>query len=82
MFCNFTQLLTDLLCSLLYISSWCQASLGTHHYLTHVTHTVSGDWGWVPLACVIGVNAFRTVGFMVVIQLVLAESFPTEIRSN
>ena len=44
-------------------------------------HTqVTGDWGWVPLACVIGVNAFRTVGFMVVIQLVMAESFPTEIR--
>ena len=56
-----------------------QASLGTFYYLSHHTQ-LTGDWGWVPLACVIGVNAFRTVGFMVVIQLVLAESFPTEIR--
>merc|ERR1712059_168085 len=37
--------------------------------------------GWVPVACVISVNAFRTVGFMAVVQLLLAESFPTEIRS-
>ena len=56
-----------------------QASLGTYYYLSHHTQ-LTGDWGWVPLACVIGVNAFRTVGFMVVIQLVMAESFPTEIR--
>ena len=57
-----------------------QASLGTYYFLSHENSEVAGDWGWVPLACVIGVNAFRTVGFMVVIQLVLAESFPTEIR--
>ena len=56
-----------------------QASMGTYSYLTRDLDQ-AGDYGWIPLACVISLNAFRTVGFMVVIQLVLAESFPTEIR--
>lgn len=56
-----------------------QASMGTYSYLSQdIVNTE--DYGWIPLACVISVNAFRTIGFMVVIQLVLAESFPTEIR--
>ena len=58
-----------------------QAGLGTYSFLTRETEDDQlGDHGWIPLACVISVNAFRTIGFMVVIQLTLAESFPTEIR--
>ena len=53
-----------------------QAVLGTYSYT--IQHTQS--YGWVPLLAVISVNAFRTIGFMAVIQLLLAESFPTEIR--
>ena len=69
-----------------------QAGLGTYSYLTQGTisqmsnttlvqdtHQVQ-EYGWVPVCCVISVNAFRTIGFMAVIQLLLAESFPTEIR--
>eukprot|EP00092_Neocalanus_flemingeri_P030885 GFUD01033541.1.p1 GENE.GFUD01033541.1~~GFUD01033541.1.p1 ORF type:complete len:513 (+),score=81.63 GFUD01033541.1:247-1785(+) len=70
-----------------------QASLGTYSYLTQgtsdaMTNTTvivdrpqEQEYGWVPVMCVISVNAFRTIGFMAVIQLLLAESFPTEIRS-
>jgi len=68
-----------------------QAGLGTYSYLTQGPNdgnsTVLRDsphepqYGWVPVLCVISVNAFRTIGFMAVIQLLLAESFPTEIRS-
>ena len=36
---------------------------------------------WVPVAAIISVNAFQTIGFVSVVQLLLAESFPTEIRS-
>ena len=64
-----------------------QAGLGTYSFLARgaeaeaeVAGSGAGEHGWVPLACVMSVNAFRTVGFMVVIQLLLAESFPTEIR--
>ena len=60
-----------------------QAGLGTYSFLARGAEAeaeVAGEYGWVPLACVMSVNAFRTVGFMVVIQLLLAESFPTEIR--
>ena len=70
-----------------------QAGLGTYSYLTSSAGTNSTAvadidtdtaqeqvHGWVPVACVISVNAFRTIGFMAVIQLLLAESFPTEIR--
>ena len=66
-----------------------QAGLGTYSFLARgaeaeaeaeVAGSGAGEYGWVPLACVMSVNAFRTVGFMVVIQLLLAESFPTEIR--
>ena len=53
-----------------------QAVLGTYSYTTQQTQ----NYGWVPLLAVISVNAFRTIGFMAVIQLLLAESFPTEIR--
>ena len=52
------------------------AGLGTYNYFTKD----SGDWGWMPLLCVMGVKAFRNLGFKVLIQLSLAESFPTEIR--
>ena len=38
-------------------------------------------WRWVPVAAIIAVNAFQTIGFVSVVQLLLAESFPTEIRS-
>merc|ERR1719483_598934 len=74
-----------------------QAGLGTYSYLTQVSSSTGTNstavpdidtdtaqeqvHGWVPVACVISVNAFRTIGFMAVIQLLLAESFPTEIRS-
>merc|ERR1719323_8514 len=54
--------------------------MGTYSYLTRDLDQ-AGDYGWIPMACVISLNAFRTVGFMVVVQLLLAESFPTEIRS-
>ena len=58
-----------------------QAGLGTFSFFTRdLEDDQLGPHGWVPLACVISVNAFRTIGFMVVIQLTLAESFPTEIR--
>ena len=58
-----------------------QAGLGTYSYFSQDTdEEFSNKYGWIPLACVLCVNAFRTVGFMVVIQLTLAESFPTEIR--
>ena len=33
------------------------------------------------MAAIIAVNAFQTIGFVSVVQLLLAESFPTEIRS-
>ena len=52
------------------------AGLGTYNYFTKD----SWDWGWVPLFCVLAVKSFRNLGFKVVIQLSLAESFPTEIR--
>ena len=59
-----------------------QAGLGTYSYLTQEAEPghLTRPHGWIPLACVVSVNAFRTIGFMVVIQLTLAESFPTEIR--
>ena len=52
------------------------AGLGTHHQLAG-----PGRHAWVPLLCLIAINAARTVGFMSVVQLLIAESFPTEIRS-
>jgi len=56
-----------------------QFALGTYSYLSEDLD--QNTYGWIPLVCVIILTAFRTVGFMVVIQLTLAESFPTEIRS-
>ena len=41
----------------------------------------SNSYGWIPLVCVISAMSFQTIGVLVVIQLLLAESFPTEIRS-
>ena len=55
-----------------------QFSMGTYSYLTKDLEEKA--FGWVPLACVMILNVCRTVGFMTVIQLTLAESFPTEIR--
>ena len=48
-------------------------------------YTIASDfiplfWRWVPVAAIIAVNAFQTIGFVSVVQLLLAESFPTEIR--
>jgi hypothetical protein len=72
-----------------------QAGLGTYSYVTQAaredsvlaTNTTTlidsnpePSYGWVPVFCVVSVNAFRTIGFMAVVQLLLAESFPTEIR--
>ena len=72
-----------------------QAGLGTYSYLTQgvrehlvlntndtilIENDPEPSYGWVPVFCVVSVNAFRTVGFMAVVQLLLAESFPTEIR--
>ena len=55
-----------------------QFSMGTYSYLTKDLEEKA--FGWVPLSCVMVLNVCRTVGFMTVIQLTLAESFPTEIR--
>ena len=72
-----------------------QAGLGTYSFLTQETNRpveqptngtmsiqneTAVSYGWVPVLCVVSVNAFRTIGFMAVVQLLLAESFPTEIR--
>ena len=54
--------------------------LGTYHYLRQTDPALGA--GWVPLLCVLSVSAFRTVGFVVVITLIQAESFPTEIRAH
>ena len=71
------------------------AGLGTYSFLTQgVTNpsglatngTVSLDdtskfsFGLVPVTCVVAVNAFMSLGYMSILQLLLAESFPTEIR--
>jgi hypothetical protein len=66
-----------------------QAGLGTYFYLkrdpggdtTYAmnNHTEQG-YGLVPVLCDVLVYSFRSVGFMAIIQLLLAESFPTEIR--
>merc|ERR1711892_361068 len=38
-------------------------------------------FAWVPVFCVIAVSAAMSLGFQSIIQLLSAESFPTEIRS-
>jgi len=42
--------------------------------------TSESSSGWVPVACVVSVNAFMSLGYMSILQLLSAESFPTEIR--
>ena len=54
--------------------------LGTYQYLRQTDPGLGA--GLVPLLCLLSVSAFRTVGFMVVITLLQAESFPTEIRAH
>jgi len=59
------------------------AGLGTYSYLTQgcTDRDPEPSFGWVPIFCVVSVNAFMSIGFMSIIQLLSAESFPTEIRS-
>ena len=57
-----------------------QAGLGTYSYFfddEELTYL-----GWIPIICVVSVNIFKALGFLVVIQLAIVESFPTEIRFN
>jgi len=70
-----------------------QITMGTYPYLNIGAHNPasanvdpmlvegSASYGWIPLVCIISVSSFQVIGVMVVIQLLLAESFPTEIRS-
>ena len=59
-----------------------QCAMGTYSYLFNDPNSLEANQhGWVPVACVVLLNSFQTVGFMAVVQLLLAESFPTEIRS-
>ena len=58
-----------------------QLTLGTHKYLTEdFNHEDSAPHGWIPVVAVTFVQSFRAIGFMAVIQLLIAESFPTQIR--
>ena len=58
-----------------------QLTLGTHSFLTNgLSEEDSSFYGWIPVLAVTTVQASRTVGFMAVIQLLIAESFPTQIR--
>jgi len=54
-----------------------QVGLGTHARLD----PGGEQHGWIPILCVITVNACNTLGFLSVVQILIAESFPTEIRS-
>ena len=53
----------------------------TYYYLVQPEENENNYYGWVPVLSVILLNSFRTIGYMAVVQLLLAESFPTEIRS-
>ena len=58
-----------------------QLTLGTHAFLTDgLSKDDSSPYGWIPVLAVTVVQSSRTVGFMAVIQLLIAESFPTQIR--
>merc|ERR1711892_990536 len=62
------------------------AGLGTYSFLTQEQKDALGEhdelpFAWVPLFCVIAVSAAMSLGFQSIIQLLSAESFPTEIRS-
>lgn len=58
-----------------------QCTMATYHYIVSPVEGVENEFGWVPVLAVILLNSFRTIGYMTVVQLLLAESFPTEIRS-
>merc|ERR1712198_54246 len=75
-----------LLCAVMIATS--MAALGTYSYFTQSSKTnllndgdLPSSFGWIPVFCVISVNASMSIGFMSIIQLLSAESFPTEIRS-
>merc|ERR1712106_486193 len=62
------------------------AGLGTYSFLTQEHKDDLGEhdelpFAWVPVFCVIAVSAAMSLGFQSIIQLLSAESFPTEIRS-
>ena len=57
-----------------------QLTLGVHGFLTGDND--STVYGWVPVLAVAVVQSSQTVGFLAVIQLLIAESFPTQIRYN
>merc|ERR1712192_113390 len=52
-----------------------------HHLRVQPEENENNNYGWVPVLSVILLNSFRTIGYMSVVQLLLAESFPTETRS-
>ena len=58
-----------------------QLTIGTHAFLTDgLSVEEASSYGWIPVLAVTVVQSSRTVGFMAVIQLLIAESFPTQIR--
>ena len=64
------------------IMALCQLAFGTYAYFLGMHDPAEPNtYGWVPVSCVVLLNSLRVVGFMCVVQLLLAESFPTEIRS-
>ena len=54
-------------------------TLGVQDLLTDEN---SISFGWVPVVAVVGFQASRNVGFMAIIHILIAESFPTQIRCN
>jgi len=65
-----------------------QITMGVYSYLALASDSstvdpvnIEGPYGWVPMVCVIAVSSFQVFGVLVVVQLLLAECFPTEIRS-
>merc|ERR1712032_724338 len=58
-----------------------EATLATHHHLTRGLSESEAEYGWVPVVAITLVQSARTIGFMSIIQLLIAESFQTNIRS-
>jgi len=58
-----------------------EAALATHHYLTRSLSDSESQHGWVPVLAITLVQSARIIGFMSIIQLLIAESFQTNIRS-
>jgi len=58
-----------------------EATLATHHHLTRGLSESEAEYGWVPVLAITLVQSARTIGFMSIIQLLIAESFQTNIRS-